>query len=107
MVSQPNIFRLKLTLSSLSVIDYVRKYADPALNSLLRSQEDTDLICIELEKIDRKCSLYQNKDIAIKMDFGYIRLNFKSESIALLLQFLNSTAPSSSKSAELRSDAQQ
>lgn len=37
MLSQPNILRMKLILSSLSVKDYVKKYADPALDSLLRS----------------------------------------------------------------------
>ncbi|CAK64571.1 unnamed protein product (macronuclear) [Paramecium tetraurelia] len=83
--------QVQLTLSGLQLQDSLRQYHNKQLENLIISEkENGELIEILFNQTSRNSKKYQDIDQQIELKFGKLHINFKSETFAYLLQFINS-----------------
>ncbi|CAD8204171.1 unnamed protein product [Paramecium pentaurelia] len=83
--------QVQLTLSGLQLQDSLRQYHNQQLENLIISEkENGQLIEILFHQTNRNSKNYQDIDQQIELKFGRLHINFKSETFAYLIQFINS-----------------
>ncbi|CAK68476.1 unnamed protein product (macronuclear) [Paramecium tetraurelia] len=79
----------QLSLSGLQLQDSLRQYCKQQLSNLIISEkENGELIEIQFHQTKRNSKNYKDVDKQIDLKFGKMHINFKSETIAYLLQFI-------------------
>ncbi|CAD8126178.1 unnamed protein product [Paramecium sonneborni] len=84
------ILHLQLTLSGLQLKDNLIYYCNEQYQNLIISEkQNVELIQIDFHLINRNSKNYQNIDKQIELKFGKLHINFKNETLAYIIQFIN------------------